>query len=295
MHDTQLTFRDYLRTTAQTIDSAIQRRLSSLPDGQLSGPINHTLKGGKRMRGFLAMESARIHGVDPEHSLACAVAIELIHAYSLVHDDLPCMDDDPLRRGQPTVHVKWDEATAVLVGDALQSLAFEVLLDPAGIPDADLRSNLALSLAQRSGVAGMAGGQALDISAESDRDPPTVEDILELQRLKTGALIVWSAASGPILAREDPAAMLAYAEALGVAYQVADDLLDHTGNTQQLGKTAGKDAEAGKATLVGLLGGSRAREWADALAAKALDALKPYGDRAHMLAEAIAFTVRRKR
>jgi len=294
MTDSRMEFRDHLQSTARQIDADIARHLAAAPPSQLSEPIRHALTGGKRMRGFLAMESARIHGVGPEQSLACAVAIELIHAYSLVHDDLPCMDDDDLRRGQPTIHVKWDEATAVLVGDALQSLAFEVLLDPVAIPDADIRASLALSLARESGMAGMAGGQALDIDAETRADDATVDDVLALQRLKTGALIVWSATAGPILARADPAAMLAYAEALGVAYQIADDLLDHTGTTEQLGKAAGKDAGAGKATLVGLVGETRAREWANSLVETALEALVPYGDEARMLAEAVAFTVRRK-
>ncbi len=294
MADKTPAFRDYLQSTADTINAEIGRRLAALPPSGLAEPIAHALTGGKRMRGFLAMESARIHGVGPEQSVACAVAIELIHAYSLVHDDMPCMDDDALRRGQPTIHVKWDEATALLVGDTLQSLAFEILLDPRTIVDAETRAALALGLARESGLAGMAGGQALDIDAETRTDDVTVDDVLALQRLKTGALIIWSATSGPILARRDPAAMLAYAEALGVAYQIADDLLDYTGTTEQLGKAAGKDAGAGKATLVGLVGENRARAWANTLVETALAALEPYGDEARMLAEAVAFTVRRK-
>ncbi|MCL4155158.1 UNVERIFIED_CONTAM: hypothetical protein GTU68_063645, partial [Idotea baltica] len=184
----------------------------------------YATSGGKGLRAFLVLESARLHGVSVDDATPAAAAIEALHAYSLVHDDLPCMDDDDLRRGQPTVHRKWDEATAVLVGDALQTIAFEMVAQ-TNCPDA-ARINLVTTLAQASGVRGMVGGQALDIAAETADITLTLEQIKVLQAGKTGALIEWSATAGPLMAQADATALGQYARDLGLAFQIADDILD---------------------------------------------------------------------
>ncbi|PKP84244.1 MAG: farnesyl-diphosphate synthase, partial [Alphaproteobacteria bacterium HGW-Alphaproteobacteria-2] len=213
-----------------------------------------------RCRGaFLVVEGARLHGVDAAGALRAGAAVECLHAYSLVHDDLPCMDDDDLRRGQPTVHVKWDEATAVLAGDGLQTLAFELLADPATAPDPARRVALLAGLAAASGVRGMVGGQAADIAAERATVPLTLDEITALQAGKTGALIRFSGEAGPLMAGADPGPMRAYATALGIAFQIADDILDVEGDAGKAGKRLRKDAAAGKATFVSLLGLAGAR------------------------------------
>ncbi|VAV90085.1 (2E,6E)-farnesyl diphosphate synthase, partial [hydrothermal vent metagenome] len=219
-------------------------------EGPVGDAMRMTTRGGKRVRAFLVMESARLHGVDMAQAIWPATAIEAMHAYSLVHDDLPCMDDDALRRGQPTVHVTWDEATAVLVGDALQALAFEMVSHR----DVPARADLALSLAQAAGGQGMVLGQALDIAAESAASPLNLDQITRLQAGKTGALIEWSATCGAVMAGADMAPLQAYARALGLAFQIRDDVIDVTGDTATAGKAVGKDAKAGKATFVSLLG-----------------------------------------
>ncbi|MEO0632972.1 MAG: polyprenyl synthetase family protein [Pseudomonadota bacterium] len=253
----------------------------------------HATNGGKRLRGFMVLESARLHGVNAGQAIWPATAIEALHAYSLVHDDLPCMDNDDLRRGLPTVHVKWDEATAVLAGDALQTLAFELASHPeAG--DATVRADLALSLARASGAQGMVLGQALDIAAETAASPLTLADITRLQQGKTGALIEWAATAGARLAQADTAPLQAYSRALGLAFQIADDVLDVTSDAETMGKATGKDADAGKATFVSLLGLQEARRRANALATEACDALSPYGDDADTLRAAAHFVVLRK-
>ncbi|MDT8345448.1 MAG: polyprenyl synthetase family protein [Thermohalobaculum sp.] len=253
--------------------------------------------GGKRLRAFLAMEVARLFGAPPARGARVAAAMECLHAYSLVHDDMPCMDDDDLRRGKPTVHKMWTEATAVLAGDALQTLAFEILADPATHPDGEVRARLCLRLAQASGHAGMVGGQAIDLAAETAAEPMGAETVRRLQAMKTGALIEVSAEAGAIVggaAAGDVARIRAYARALGEAFQIADDLLDVTGTVEEVGKAVGKDAGAGKATFVDILGVAGARARADELVATAAAELAPFGARAAMLAAAARFVVDRR-
>ncbi len=260
-------------------------------EGVIGEAMRYTTTGGKRLRGFLVLEGARLHGVDPGDADKVAVAIEAIHAYSLVHDDLPCMDDDDLRRGHPTVHVKWDEATAVLTGDALQTFAFEVL----GELIAPLRVRLALisSLAKASGAQGMVLGQALDIAAESAETPLTLEEITRLQAGKTGALIEWSGMAGAVLGEADREPLRQYAQSLGLAFQIADDILDIEGDAAKAGKRLQKDEEAGKATFVSLLGLDGAKARAKELVAQAEAALEPYGDDAANLKAAARFVITR--
>ncbi len=265
--------------------------------GALAAAMRHaTLGGGKRLRGFLTIEAASLFDADPAGADRAAAAVECLHAYSLVHDDMPCMDDDALRRGRPTVHVKWDEATAVLAGDALQTLAFEILASPETSPDGEARAELCLALARGAGFAGMVGGQALDLGAETAATPLDADGIAELQALKTGALIAYAAEAGAILGRagaEDRARLSAYARDLGAAFQIRDDLLDVEGDAAEAGKRLGKDAAAGKATFVTTLGVEGARARARDLAERAAAALAPYGARARALAEAADYAVTR--
>ncbi|MCP5075949.1 MAG: polyprenyl synthetase family protein [Rhodobacteraceae bacterium] len=252
-----------------------------------------TLNGGKRLRAFLVLHSAALFEVPAAAALRAAAAIECVHAYSLVHDDLPCMDDDDLRRGKPTVHVKWDEATAVLVGDALQTVAFEILADPSTSPDAGVRVQLIGSLARAAGARGMVLGQALDIAAETATDPLTLDRITDLQANKTGALIRWSAEAGAILGRADTALLNRYATALGLAFQIQDDILDVEGDAKTAGKRLQKDAEAGKATFVSLLGLADAKSRAETLVSEACDVLAPYGSAADPLRQVARFVIQR--
>ena len=260
-------------------------------DGPVAEAMRYACGGGKGLRGFLVIESARLHGIAPGMAAPAAAAIEALHAYSLVHDDLPCMDDDDLRRGQPTVHRKWDEATAVLAGDALQTLAFE-LLGKAPCP-AEARLTLMTSLAQAAGVGGMVGGQALDIAAETAPAPLSLAEITALQAGKTGALIEWSAMAGPRMADADASALGAYAKHLGLAFQIADDILDVEGDAETVGKAVGKDDAAGKATFVSHLGLAGAKTRAAELVDMACDALSEYGPEAQSLRAAAAFVIAR--
>jgi farnesyl diphosphate synthase len=255
--------------------------------------MRYGVQGGKRLRGFLVLESAALFGVAPDAAISAAAAVEALHAYSLIHDDMPCMDNDAMRRGQPTVHVKWDEATAVLAGDALQTLAFELLCDPA-LGSASTRIALVRTLAQASGAQGMVLGQALDIAAETAASPLTLDQITRLQAGKTGALIRWSAEAGAIIACRDPAPLRAYATALGLAFQIADDILDVTGDAQIAGKRLHKDAAAGKATFVSLLGLAGAQDRAGALVAEAERHLAPYGAKSQTLIDAARFVIARR-
>ena len=277
---------------------AAQRRLDAALSDRADEPVVHAMRyavqGGKRLRAFLVLESAAMLGVPPEQAVSAAAAVEALHAYSLVHDDLPCMDDDDLRRGQPTVHVKWNEATAVLAGDALQTLAFELLTDPA-LGSAERRVALVASLARASGAEGMVLGQALDIAAETAAMPLTLAQITRLQAGKTGALIRWSAEAGAVIAGQDPGPLGRYATALGLAFQIADDILDIEGDADKAGKRLRKDAGAGKATFVSLLGMDGAKTRARALVAEAGVALQPYGARAETLVAAAEFVIARER
>jgi farnesyl diphosphate synthase len=262
-------------------------------DGPVAQAMGYAATGGKGLRGFLVLESARLHGVDERAAEDVAAAIEAMHAYSLVHDDLPCMDDDDLRRGQPTVHRKWDEATAVLAGDALQSLAFELIGD-AALEDA-ARVTLMLSLARAAGVGGMVGGQATDIAAETAERPLTLDEITRLQAGKTGALITWSACAGAVMAGDDRGALEKYGNDLGLAFQIWDDVLDVEGDAALTGKAVGKDAEAGKATFVSLLGLGAAKRRAADLVQSACEALSCYGDEGECLRQAARFVISREK
>ena len=242
------------------------------------------LTGGKRLRPFLVLQSARLYGVSGEPALRTAAAVEMIHAYSLAHDDLPAMDDDDLRRGQPTVHRQFDEATAILAGDALQTLAFEVLSDPATHPSADVRAALVAALARASGAAGMAGGQMLDLSvADTDWNQSTVR---QLQSMKTAALFACACEAGAILGEAPPderAALRNFGVNFGLAFQITDDLMDATGDASEAGKAVGKDAALGKATLVALEGVDGARAIAARFCHNAMESLDLYGDKADLL------------
>ena len=274
----------------------IQARLNQALAGKAELPVVHAMRygvqGGKRLRGFLVLEGARMLGVADGQALAAAAAIEALHAYSLIHDDLPCMDDDGLRRGQPTVHVKWDDATAVLAGDALQTLAFELLCDES-LGSAEVRMALVSGLARASGAEGMVLGQALDIAAETAAVPLTLDQITALQVGKTGALMGWAAQAGAVIAQVDTGPLGRYATALGLAFQIADDILDVTGDAAKAGKRLGKDAAAGKATFVSLLGLDGARLQAQVLVAAAEAALAPYGVAAANLIAAARFVIAR--
>ena len=274
------------------VQAELDRVIGDLPGGELRDAMGYACAGGKRIRAFLVMESARLHGVADDAALPVAAAVEALHAYSLVHDDLPAMDDDDLRRGQPTVHVKWSEATAILAGDALQTLAFGLLADPA-IGDPAARVRLVSAFAQAVGGAGMVWGQALDIAAESAAAPLTLAQITQLQGGKTGALIRFAAIAGPLIADSDTAPLARYADAMGLAFQIADDILDVTGNEDVTGKRVGKDASVGKATFVSLLGLAGARAEAARLVAAADAALAPYGEAAANLRQLARFVIER--
>ena len=286
-------FEAVLREAASRVDGFLATLLPS-DETLLGAAMRHAaLGGGKRLRAFLAMETAALFRVPAAHGLRAAAAVECVHAYSLVHDDLPCMDDDDLRRGKPTVHVKWDEATAVLAGDALQTLAFEILSAPQSGMDPRVQVRLVQRLAQAAGAHGMAGGQALDIQAETASAPLTLEQIADLQALKTGALIGWAAEAGAILGRTDPEPLQRYAADLGLAFQIRDDILDVEGAAEDLGKGVGKDEGKGKATYVSLLGLEEARQKARDLVSTACDTLAPYGPAAERLRQLARFAVER--
>jgi len=244
--------------------------------------------GGKRLRPLLATASADLFGVPRSMSLRAGLAVECVHVHSLIHDDLPCMDDDDLRRGKPTVHVAFDEATAVLAGDSLLALAFEILCHPDTHPKAEVRSELTKDLARAAGAHGMAGGQMLDLLPM--QQPVDLESIARLQRLKTGAIIGWAVEAGAILGAattEDRTSLRGYAQNLGLAFQIADDLLDCTGDPEKAGKRLRKDSEHGKETFVTLLGEKRARVQAEMLVEQAIEHLRPF-ERASAIFEALA-------
>ena len=282
-----------LAETQASVAVAFTELLSGEPKTSVCEAMRYATQGGKRLRALLVLESAALHGISREAAMPAALAVEALHAYSLIHDDLPCMDDDDLRRGLPTVHMQWDEATAVLAGDALQALAFELCAD-ARLGDADRRVALVAALAQAAGARGMVHGQALDIAAETARHPLTLDQITELQAAKTGALIGFSAEAGAILAGADPAPLRRYAKALGLAFQIADDILDVEGDAEKAGKRVGKDAAAGKATFVSLLGMAAAKARADELVEAAITALSHYGPEADNLRQAARFVIARE-
>ena len=266
------------------------------PRGRVVEAMRYSvLGGGKRLRPFLVCESARLFGVDPLRARRVGAAIEMVHAYSLIHDDLPAMDDSELRHGHPTAHLAFDEATAILAGDGLLTESFAVLADPRTHDKAEVRSALVAALAAAAGAAGMVGGQMIDISPE--RSGLDLDGISHLQRLKTGALIRFSCEAGAILAEAgepERAALVDYAEDLGLAFQIADDLLDAESTPEALGKPTGQDANLGKATFVGQLGIAAAREKADALVQSACARLDLFGEKADLLRQTAAFVVARR-
>ncbi len=285
-------FKTALTDAQSRIGDFLTEQMAPLGDDKIAQGMRYATNGGKRLRGFLVLESAALFDVPVERALYAAGAVECLHAYSLVHDDLPCMDDDDLRRGQPTVHVKWDDATAVLVGDALQTFAFELLSREEAGTAVEGRA-LVATLAKASGAEGMVLGQAQDIAAETAGRPLTLEEITALQANKTGRLIEWPAHAGAILGGADPSPLRAYAQAIGLAFQIADDILDVEGDAEKAGKALRKDEEAGKATFVSLLGLDAAKARAGDLVAEADAALAPYGEKAQALRDLAHYIVTR--
>jgi farnesyl diphosphate synthase len=289
-----------LTFAAEAVEHTMERLLPSGDEGEarlFEAMRYSSLGGGKRLRAFFVLASATLFKVAPQSALRTASAIEFVHAYSLIHDDLPAMDDDDLRRGKPSCHRQFDEATAILAGDALQALALEVLAHEETHGDPAVRIALVAELARAAGAHGMVGGQMLDLLAESQAEPLSIGAITRLQRLKTGALISFSCTAGAILGKASDharAALSAYAHDLGLAFQIVDDLLDVEGNVVELGKTPGKDAEAGKATFVSILGVKRARAQAGLLAQQAAVHLESFGEAAELLRQAANFVVARR-
>jgi farnesyl diphosphate synthase len=280
-------------------DAAVTGEIARPP--RLIAAMQHAvLGGGKRLRPFLVVESAALFGARREGALLAGCALELVHCYSLVHDDLPAMDNDDLRRGRPTVHKAFDEATAILAGDALLTLAFDVMAREEAHPDPAVRIALTLELARAAGIGGMAGGQMLDLAAEGRFEKKralSTAEIETLQAMKTGALLRFACRAGAILGKADAAALASldrFGVAIGRAFQIADDLLDLEGDTASLGKAAGKDAAAGKATLVSALGAAGARARLDELVKQADTALAPFADKADTLRAAAHFIAARR-
>jgi len=287
-----------MRATAQSVNAAMEKFIprSGDSDGRLFDAMRYAvMAGGKRLRPFLVLNTASLFDVPGPWSMPSAAAIEMVHTYSLVHDDLPAMDDDDLRRGQPTCHRKFDEATAILAGDSLLTLAFELVGAAHGHPDAGVRAEMTHNLAVAAGGLGMAGGQMMDLAAEhGDLD---LDAVMRLQRRKTGALFRFSCEAGAILARRGGAerdALTRYADHIGLAFQIADDLLDLEGSEADLGKAVGKDAAAGKATFVDLLGLEEARRRAGQLVEEAVGVLEPFGAKADLLRDVARYIVARK-
>jgi farnesyl diphosphate synthase len=291
-------FPEALAQAASLTDSALDRLLAVPPDLEarvLEAMRYSALGPGKRLRPFLVLASARLFGVARSCALQVAAAVEMVHAYSLVHDDLPAMDDSDLRRGRPTCHKEFDEATAVLAGDGLLTMAFEVLAQPEAHPDPAVRCELVAALAAAAGAGGMVGGQMIDLIAERRR--LDIGAITRLQRMKTGALIAFACEAGAILARapaEPRTALRGYAHDLGLAFQIADDLLDVEGSSAETGKPVGADAAAGKATFVSILGVERARAQAELLVRQAAAHLDLFGRRAELLREAARYVISRR-
>ncbi len=286
-----------LATIADEIDRAFDALLPVPSDqrAQLFEAMRYAaIGGGKRLRPLLLTAVADMYGVVREASVRAAIAIESIHVYSLIHDDLPCMDNDAVRHGKPTVHLAFDEATAVLAGDSLLSFAFEVLSDPATTADPFTRIELVQALGHASGAQGMAGGQMMDLVAETSEFD--LQTVTRLQQLKTGALLAAAVEMGAILGRIPPEGRVhlrGYARDIGLAFQIADDLIDHEGNAEVAGKAVGKDAAAGKETFVSLLGPERAREQARMLVEQAIGHLAQHGKEADLLRAVARYIIER--
>jgi len=284
--------------SAERVEQAIARLLPSTdyPENRLYEAMRYgSLGGGKRLRPFLVLNSASLFGVNPDCALRAAVAVELVHCYSLIHDDLPAMDDGDLRRGRPTVHRQFDEAAAILAGDGLLTFAFEVLADPATHEDPHVRCGLVAALAKAAGPHGMVGGQMLDLIAEHETFD--IGTVTRLQRMKTGDMIAFSCEAGAILGKAGAPqrhALRAYAHDLGLAFQIVDDLLDVEGTEAETGKSVGRDAVAGKATFVSILGRERARNQAEMLAKQCAQHLEIFEGRADMLKAVAEYVVTRR-
>ena len=290
-----------LKEAMTATSAAVERVLDPIlkvpdtPEGRVFEAMRYSIyAGGKRMRPLLVLASAELFGVEREHALRVAAALECVHVYSLIHDDLPAMDDDDMRRGKPSLHKAFDEATAILAGDALLTLAFEMLAADATHPDPYVRTELIAAMAKASGGHGMVGGQMIDISAADHALDQ--QAVFRLQNMKTGALISFAAEAGAIMAKagkQSRASLQGYARDLGLAFQIADDLLDVEGDATEVGKAIGKDAEAGKATIVEILGVERARQQARMLADQAIDHLAEFDDKAALLRAVAHFAVNR--
>ncbi|MGD9478883.1 polyprenyl synthetase family protein [Shinella sp. G-2] len=297
-------FQSLLRSNAEAVETLLTSLLSAEPQTdeiarpeRLLAAMRHgVLNGGKRLRPFLVIESAALFpGVERETALRIGAALECIHCYSLIHDDLPAMDDDKLRRGQPTVHIAFDDATAILAGDSLLTLAFDIVAAPqTRLPDAT-KTALVLALARGAGIGGMAGGQALDLAAE--KQAPDEDGIVTLQAMKTGALLRFACEAGAIVAgasEEDRRTLRRYGETVGLAFQIADDLLDLTADAATMGKATGKDADRGKATLVSRRGQAWAENRLTELVTEAEALLAPFSHRAGILVETARFIATRR-
>jgi farnesyl diphosphate synthase len=293
--ETEADFAAWMGILQARVEAALQR---SLPGTQHAPARLHeamryaTLEGGKRVRPLLVFAAGEVTGADPARLEVAACAVEMIHAYSLVHDDMPCMDDDVLRRGKPTVHVEFDQATALLVGDALQTLAFQLLADHVLADDPKVQLQMVQALAVASGSRGMAGGQAIDLEATGKQLSQAELEFMHVR--KTGALISAAVKLGALCGGSCPAALEQYGHRVGLAFQVVDDVLDAEASTATLGKTAGKDSKQGKPTYVSAMGAARAKAFAEELRRGAQEVLAPFGERALRLRQLADFIVLRK-
>ncbi len=291
-------FKDALSEAASLTDAGMNRLLplANGPEAQVLEAMRYScFAGGKRLRPFLVLASSDLFKVSRTCSERVAVAVEMVHTYSLIHDDLPAMDDDDLRRGKPTCHKEFDEATAILAGDGLISLAFEILASNETHESAEIRAELTLELAKAIGAQGMVGGQMLDLVAENHN--LDMSEITRLQRMKTGALINYACMTGAILGKADVSQrhqLSAYANNLGLAFQIVDDILDVEGVVEELGKAVNKDEGAGKVTFVSILGKERARDKADALIAQSIKYLENFGEKSNLLKDLADFVVQRR-
>lgn len=304
MYSSQSQFKERLKFHANLVEKTLIELLIETPFEQeierptrLMKAMRHSsLDGGKRLRPFLVMETAALFNVEPEQAVLAGCALECIHCYSLVHDDLPAMDDDDLRRGKPTTHKAYDEATAILAGDALLTLAFDIISRDQTHQDATTRIELVKLYAQNAGLGGMVGGQMLDLEAET-KSSISEQEILTLQAMKTGALIRCACEAGAVLgnaSHEDRQRLLEFGKIIGQAFQLADDILDVTSDAETMGKMTAKDADKGKGTLVSLYGLEASQERAQELLAQAIATLEPFGEKADILIEAARFTIERK-
>ena len=291
-----MSLRAALEAVGAETDRAFDTLLAVPADARarLYEAMRYAAIGGKRIRPMLVVAACDLFRVDRERAMRVALAVECIHVYSLIHDDLPSMDDDDLRRGKPTLHRAFEESTAILAGDSLHALAFEILADEATHEDPFIRAELVAELARASGPAGMAGGQLMDLRAAD-----TILDlaaVTRLQQLKTGALIAWCVEAGAIMGRVPPegrTGLRGYARDVGLAFQIVDDLIDHEGAEEKAGKRVGKDLAAGKQTFVSLLGPERARRQADLLIGQAIEHLQSFGEEADLLRAVARFAVER--